>query len=601
MNIMKQTCMLLYFCFCCIPLVAQPEIQTYTKMYDFDFTMKVDSLTKYPWLQNRAYVNYVLPVISKDSGRALFINRYVKGFPFSDRLRTEYLQRVLLPIHHERVGSIRFECKGKNIKSVSILLDGINGEEKILSSDTLTFVPDSFLCITEKKIGLPDAELLNIKIRAEGDPGKEAFIAFGKLEIFIGDKSIDAFPIRKIQALQPQEHEKYIPIDLSDRNTAEKIESVTDKRIIGFGESIHGNSSIMNLVLEMILQAVERQGCKLVIIEFPIEKSFLVNRYIQGRDSDIDVDSALFFDSTMGKFLNKLRSYNSNRTDADKVKVFGMDYQFLSYADLNSAVDIFDFIVRINSDLKIPEIDKFAVLLMEQEPAKAADYLKTHNKEMLKLLTPDEIECIAHILSVSSKIGNDDIKRKIARDSVMFVNSKFLIEKFSAEPRSKVIIYGHGGHINPVSTFPAIPCKPFGSYMQEEYQGDYQPFLFLIGNGQTLASDNAHNRKQFLLDNPPEESAEFFFSSFKDDIFYYPLTADFNKPILSRCIGMQYVAPEFVPFNLFQRYCGIFFIKKPYLTQSAPELSFEETWNKFLKKRQQRQKIWSELRKRISN
>lgn len=599
MNIKTHIYILLCLCFCYSSCIAQSTEETYTKTYDLDFTMRTDSFTLYPWMENAAYANYTLPVFIKDSTRVLFAKEYMRGFPFSDRLRTEYQQRVLLPIHHEKSGSIKFENKGENIKSVSILLDGMNSEETILFSDTVTFVPDSFLCIKERKISLEDIELLNIRINAEGDPNKDAFIAFGKFKILIGDKSIDEFPIRKTLVPEHQHNVEYIPINIKDKNIVKKIEGIRNKNIIAFGESIHGNNSIKELAYQLILQTVQEQECNLIIMEFPLEKSLTLNRYIQDKYSLID--STLIPNRQMKIFLNKLRLYNSRKKDGEKVKILGMDYNYLYNANQNSAVDIFDFVTLLNSELKIPEIDKFAILLMDKDWDKAIDFLKLHNKEIQKLLIPDEIECIVHILTVSKKMGNDDIKRFIGRDSVMFVNSTFFIDNFSTVNHPKVIIYGHSSHINPISTFPAVPCNSFGMYMKETYSKDYFPFLFSIGSGKAFAYDATYNKEQLLLMNPPKESMEFFLNSFEDDIIYFPLTPYFNKLILSRFKGSHHIAQEFFPFNLYQRYCGIFFIKNAIIQNEEKELLFDEARDRFMLKNQKRSKSLSELQERIRN
>ena len=108
--------------------------------------------------------------------------------------------------------------------------------------------------------------------------------------------------------------------------------------------------------------------------------------------------------------------------------LLGIDYNSTWKADQNSAMDIFDFIMHLNKKQKIYEVNMLLSLLMEKDWNKAIDYLKSHKTKIRNLLTEDEIECILHILTLSLKMGTERVNRFVGRDSVMFVNTKFLLE-----------------------------------------------------------------------------------------------------------------------------------------------------------------------------
>ncbi|MDR1938969.1 MAG: hypothetical protein LBQ73_10810, partial [Tannerellaceae bacterium] len=100
-------------CFCLLTLScnAQNNIKNYTEAYDLTFKMGRDSAVLCPWRENAAYSNYAIPVPSD----GLFTQVYFKQFPFIDRLKTEFEQRILLPDNNEKKGKVLFECKGTNI------------------------------------------------------------------------------------------------------------------------------------------------------------------------------------------------------------------------------------------------------------------------------------------------------------------------------------------------------------------------------------------------------------------------------------------------------------------------------------------------------
>lgn len=591
---------LFFLIFYALSCTAQSKKQIYTDVYNLHFAMQPDSSVVYPWRENAAFSNYSIPVYLQDSGRKLFAKKFIKGFPFSNQLRTEYEQRILLPSDEIERAVVEFEGKGQNIELVSITLDAIGEEENVLFSDTLKFIPDTVLNSVTKSIELRNAELLNIRIFAEGKIEKDAYIAFSKLNILIDGKPIDTFPFRILPSLVENNIHSYTAIDIDGKIELERISEINNKKIIALGESIHGNSSVKNLVYQLILQSVERLNCKLILLEMPIEKSFAYNRFIH--DKNYVLDTTLFIDDATRNFLSRLQILNADKTEESKVNLYGMDYNSIHSSTQSSAIDIFDFVTELNKELRIPEVDQFSLLLMKEDSSHAINFLDAHRNEISKLLTIEEIECMLHVLKISKEMGKDGIARFISRDSVMFLNTKFLIDKFAKSEDLKTIIYGHAVHINPVSTFPAVPCAPFGEYMHKEYADNYSPLLFLIGNGKSIAYDERFNRKDNLLSNPLKNSIEYSLNFIDEAVFYLPLSINFNKLTLSRFKGSHHITQEFYPFNLYQRYKGVFFIKNSEdPTLDEKEISFGKAFDIFMIKMKQRQKKMEKIQKRIQN
>lgn len=598
--IKTQILFLVFFIFHTTSCTAQLEKQTYTHVYDLHFTMQPDSTIVYPWRENGAYSNYSIPFYINDSGRNLFTMRFMTGFPFYNHLRTEYEQRILLPSNNIKQAVVEFEGKGNNIKLVSIILDAIGKQENILFSDTLNFIPDTVLNLASQSINLVNAELLNIRINAEGEIDKDAYITFSKLNIQIDGKPIDAFPIRTLPTLTVNEKTNFMSINSDKKIELEQISEINNKRIIALGESMHGNYGINNLAYQIMTQAVERLNCKLILLEMPMEKSFAYNRFIH--DMDYKIDSTIASNHTTADFLKRLRIYNSDKTKDAKVKLFGIDYNPSLSSSQNSAIDIFDFITDLNQEPQIPEIDQFSLLLMKEDFANAINYLDTYRDKMEKLLTTEEIESILHILRVSQQTGRDGIERFKQRDYVMFLNAKFLIDKFAKDSDAKIIVYEHAAHINPISTYPFVPCTPFGRYMHEVYSDNYSPLLLLVGTGESRVYEGAYNVKNKMLISPPENSIEYLLSNSEINTFYTPLTSDFDKLTLSRYKGNRHIAQEFFPFNLYQRYNGIFFKKNADNENSEEnDISFDEAIEKDIMKVKQRQKKKEQIQKRVQN
>ena len=556
----KEYFILIFICVCTLSCVAQPVSKCYSDAYNLHFSINTNSSIGYSWMENAAYLGCAVPYLIEESGRRLLAKKYFKGFQ-SDRLRTEIEQRIVLPNNNEKEGQVIFESKGENLENIFIILDGINSEEKYIFSDTVKVTSGHLLNKVSKKIPLIGVNLLNIRIRAEGKINKEAYIAYSKLDIMIGNKNINEYPLI-LPKLPTNKNINFIPLN-TDYEFGE-IDIMKNGKIIAIGESVHGNSSVRNLAYRLIMESVKTRGYKLVLWEMPMEMSLVYNRYVTDSKFMLDSIETAFIDIQSLNFINELRLHNFSKTAKEKVCLLGIDYNSTWKADQNSAMDIFDFIMHLNKKQKIYEVNMLLSLLMEKDWNKAIDYLKSHKTKIRNLLTEDEIECILHILTLSLKMGTERVNRFVGRDSVMFVNTKFLLEYFSVPVAMKSIVYAHNVHVNPVSTFPAVHCDPFGMYMKKQYSNDYIPLLILIGKGSATVYDWQYNEKEKDLQHPPVGSIELFLNQQESNVCYFPMSTFFNKIVLSRYKGDKHTIQEFYPYNLYQRYKGMLFIKEEY-------------------------------------
>ncbi|UVQ15976.1 hypothetical protein NXV19_03725 [Bacteroides fragilis] len=78
----------------------------------------------------------------------------------------------------------------------------------------------------------------------EGEIDKNAYIAFSRLDILIDGKPIDEFPVRTLSPLIVDKKINYTGINVDRKIGLEQINEINDKKIIGLGESVHGNDGI---------------------------------------------------------------------------------------------------------------------------------------------------------------------------------------------------------------------------------------------------------------------------------------------------------------------------------------------------------------------
>ena len=582
-----------------IPSVAQSEKLIYTRAYDLDFNMLPDSMRLYNWIENAAYKPYSISWGVEDPTRSLFGKRNFTEFPFMKQLRTEYSQRILLPHNNLKEGVIGFECKGRNLNRVTLTLEAIDEAENRIAIETLTYKPDSTLKTHSKRIDLSNASSLNIRINALGEENKEASVAFSKVKVSLDNKPIDEYPIRILNPIKLDNSLDYVCEDNKHCFDLVQINNLKDKQIIALGESVHGNSDIINFVFSQMEETIEKQNCKLVLMEYPLGKSLFYNRYIH--EKDFELDSSLISHPTIGVFLNKLRVYNQGRVDNDKVRLFGIDYTHQKTLTMSSIFYLFDFIAAINKKPQSQELDRLAVLIMKNKLSDALNYLHMHRSKIAELLREDEISCFEFILNLNVQhLQTPSIERYIQRDSTMALCAQFLINKFAKEKSSKVFVYAHAVHTNPVSTYPAVHCEPMGSYLRKAFGSDYCSLIITTEGGDAIATDFQFGTKDKALGKAPTNSLECYLNSLTDCSIYFPLNASFNQLVLTRFKGAYHSPEEFYPTNLYQRFSGVFFIKHDNRNNVfVREESFEEVSKEVITNANHRKEILKEMELRL--
>ncbi|MDR3118609.1 MAG: erythromycin esterase family protein [Mediterranea sp.] len=532
---------------------GQNRERTYTKEYDLHFHM-TDSTALFPWRVNAAYSLFLLPfsVQEKKGDRFLFTLLYPKGHLFVDRLRAELDQRILLPLHQEETGEITFECKTECIDHFLLLLSGISAGEEVLFFDTIRCSPDNALSSAHASIPLDGVELLDIRIYAEGQKDTSAQISFSKLDLTIGRLPIDSFAVRELPPLSlPAKKPKTVPV--------EKSIGMDFGQIVGIGESVHENSAIRDFAYQFILKQAELHNRKLVLFESSADRFLAYDKYIQDPSFLLDTTD-LYLKEThhFAHLLDQLRAYNAGKKGKDRIRIFGIDLN-LNETYRDTATRLSNYLTHLNLTLQSSEIDRIAVLLRGEDREKPILYLSEKKDRLQELLTAGTYRYIVHLLNLSNRIGDELTSRNIKRDSTMFENTRFLIDNFGKN--TKTTVYGHAVHLNILSTYPAVPCRPLGNYLKDLYKEDYTSLLVLTDKGGAVAGDAHYNRTKKSLLLPPEGSMEHFLSSQGCGSIYIPMTKDFDRLVLSRFKGFQHIMQEFYPSNLYKRHNGIFYIE----------------------------------------
>ena len=187
---------------------------------------------------------------------------------------------TLVPVYQldkhgaEVTASIRY--KTLNCERAYITLNSIGAGEQILKSDTIELPLTEEWKEVSKKIKIKDAYLLNVFIEAIGSE-----LAFNNIRV-------SAF---KLEANGAQLKNETAP--KSDNTTLKKSDAITlngvdfgkipcmQSRIMAIGETVHGSKTLGRMAFDIIKERIIKQGCNLVLHEYPLEYSFYINRYVK--------------------------------------------------------------------------------------------------------------------------------------------------------------------------------------------------------------------------------------------------------------------------------------------------------------------------------
>ena len=256
---------------------------------------------------------------------------------------------TLVPVYQldkhgaEVTASIRY--KTLNCERAYITLNTIGAGEQFLRSDTIELPLTEEWKEVSKKVKIKDAYLLNVFIEAIGSE-----LAFNNIQV-------SAF---KLEANETQLKNETAP--KSDNTTLKKSDVMVlngvdfgkipsmQSRIMAIGETVHGSKTLGRMAFDIIKERIIKQGCNLVLHEYPLEYSFYVNRYVKNdprfklQDIERYMEGNLSSEHTID-FIKWLRAYNSAHNN--RVSFWGIDIDSL---DIASSVDLSEFVKTLCSN-----------------------------------------------------------------------------------------------------------------------------------------------------------------------------------------------------------------------------------------------------------
>ncbi len=485
---------------------------------------------------------------------------------------------TLVPVYQlnkqgaEVTASIRY--KTLNCERAYITFNSIGAGEQVLKSDTIELPLTEEWKEVSKKVKIKDTYLLNVFIEAVGSE-----LAFNNIRV-------SAF---KLEANGTQLKNETAP--KSDNTSLKKSDAITlngvdfgkipsmQSRIMAIGETVHGSRTLGGMAFDIIKERIIKQGCNLVLHEYPLECSFYVNRYIKNdprfklQDIERYMEGNLSSEHTID-FIKWLRAYNSAHNN--RVSFWGIDIESLNMA---SSVDLSEFVKTLCSKRETPETDSIVKRLLNWETNEDDSLQLTKADGAVgKWLTADERQILKLCLQLN-KESSETYERLTSRDETM-TKTAFALIDILASNGAKATIYGHFMHLNYLvgGDMKELNNYSAGHRMKTKYKDDYQAIALCTYEGRTLncLTDKSIGAAQLV--KAPEGSIENTLQSMGHNMAYLPAERLNNTDVLTmRVLGNTNDNYQFFYFVPKARVEGILFVSR-----SQPVEKSQEVLNRYL-------------------
>jgi erythromycin esterase-like protein len=410
-------------------------------------------------------------------------------------------QRILLPETDALTAEVRLTCRKQNMARTYMAISGISEQETIVRSDTAVVTGEDTLWHTvSQTVSIENTPVLQLTIASVGRDslGCDQSLWLDKVEIYLNGKSIDSYPLR--YSILQVEAEDITPLSFADVRPCGDIPELKAKRVVAFGESVHGCRTITQAAVQLLKHQVLNNRCRLILLDLPLEEALAYNRFVHGderfcRDSlMVDFPTQLSRGLIVNDLLVWLKEYNRSRSDGDKVWLMGMG---ISADPRVSGMWLFDYCCALRRKSTSPVLDSLMVKVLDYESVlKTLDFVESNMGSLEAALGQQELAILRRYLNVSADMENFSSSsapildifatRILAMDEVMYRNATFLMELLCPEPAS-VAIYAHAGYVDYLGEAGALG-KSFGARMKGLLGNSYSCIGITVGKGKFLTS-----------------------------------------------------------------------------------------------------------------
>jgi len=253
---------------------------------------------------------------------------------------------------------------------------------------------------------------------------------------------------------------KVKPIDTKEFATyAGNISDITipdSVRIIALGEATHGNIEFQQLKLDVFKLMVEKYGVRAFALEGDYGGCEAVNRYIHGglgtaQEAAAAIGFPIYRTKEMANLIEWMRNYNATAKEGEDLRFYGFDMQTYekNYKYLLEAAKIYAVPTMELEKLWNKQEGKYSASYTADQKAKVIERVRQNLLQLNDSTTAQAVH-FADILLQNIALGKliDDMSKGVAlRDSLMFVNTHWIMKQEEARGNACIFISAHNGHI----------------------------------------------------------------------------------------------------------------------------------------------------------
>lgn len=316
---------------------------------------------------------------------------------------------------------------------------------------------------------------------------------------------------------------KVEPIDTKEFATyAGNVSDITipdSVRIIALGEATHGNAEFQQLKLDVFKLMVEKYGVRAFALEGDYGGCEAVNRYIHGgagtaQEAAAAIGFPIYRTEQMAHLIEWMRQYNMTAKEGEDLRFYGFDMQIYekNYKYLLEAAKTYAVPTAELEKLWDKSEDKYSSSYTANQKAKVIEKVR---QDLLQLNDSTTAQAVhfADILLQNIALGkviDDMLKGNALRDSLMFVNTHWIMEQEEARGNACIFISAHNGHIERRHDYGTLG-KAMGALLANELSKAY----FAIGTDFCKAKVSLPKGKRgkrsnhtFFSKNPLAEAAK---------------------------------------------------------------------------------------------
>ncbi|MCP5047743.1 MAG: hypothetical protein GY940_11275 [bacterium] len=294
-----------------------------------------------------------------------------------------------------------------------------------------------------------------------------------------------------------------------------------DARVVGFGESSHGQREIFQMKHRMLEFLVEEMGFTVFAMEEAWPHGFEVNEYVLHGKGDIRTAAGNFHGvwdtEEVYALIEWMRQYNADPSHSKKVKFYGLDISYsksaadmvagyLEKTDPPSAGKVTKVLEPLRSrqvyrllykyddkqsrDLK-ENLEQLSTLLDREKES----YIRASSKEEWSLMR-QHIVYLRNFVDYALFGKVSDVQAIDVRDRCQADTVKWILE--NEPPGTRVALWAHNFHIS-AAPYPGHPFTFAGMHLKKALGDDYLAVGFVFNRGGFQSFDLTAQQTFFLL------------------------------------------------------------------------------------------------------